>query len=142
MRAITLAVCLFGLAALACGPATPDPVAPGDPAEVGGEPATAGSQGESGLQTPAEPPPGDGTAIGTAGPPQDQGGGADQDGDGLPDAGDRCPAAPEDRDGFEDGDGCPDPDNDQDGLSDVDDLCPADTEDRDGFQDEDGCPDP
>jgi outer membrane protein OmpA-like peptidoglycan-associated protein len=65
----------------------------------------------------------------------------DRDGDGVPDDVDRCPDAGEDRDGFEDEDGCPDPDNDGDGIRDPDDGCPDEPEDRDGFQDEDGCPD-
>jgi len=66
----------------------------------------------------------------------------DPDGDGLEGAVDRCPDQPEDRDGFEDGDGCPDPDNDRDGLADLRDRCPGESEDRDGFDDADGCPDP
>jgi len=66
---------------------------------------------------------------------------ADSDGDGLDDDEDACPMLPEDVDGFEDGDGCPDPDNDGDGVLDVDDKCPNDVEDKDGFQDDDGCPD-
>jgi len=66
----------------------------------------------------------------------------DRDGDGIDDDVDRCPDHPEDRDGFEDADGCPDPDNDGDRILDPDDDCPIDPEDRDGFQDEDGCPDP
>ncbi|HEX7972055.1 MAG TPA: OmpA family protein, partial [Thiobacillus sp.] len=49
---------------------------------------------------------------------------------------------PEDKDGFQDEDGCPDPDNDGDGIPDDLDRCPLDPEDTDGFQDEDGCPDP
>ncbi|MFH2006548.1 MAG: OmpA family protein, partial [bacterium] len=60
---------------------------------------------------------------------------------------------PEDKDGFEDQDGCPDPDNDGDGVPDKDDKCPGydsdkkdnfakTKEDIDGFEDEDGCPDP
>ncbi|MSP59579.1 MAG: OmpA family protein [Myxococcales bacterium] len=65
----------------------------------------------------------------------------DRDRDGIPDATDRCPDAPEDRDGFQDEDGCPDPDNDGDGVLDPDDFCPTVAEDRDGFQDRDGCPD-
>jgi OOP family OmpA-OmpF porin len=65
----------------------------------------------------------------------------DRDGDGLKDDVDDCPAVPEDFDGFEDEDGCPDPDNDQDGILDVDDLCPNEAEDKDDFEDEDGCPD-
>jgi outer membrane protein OmpA-like peptidoglycan-associated protein len=67
---------------------------------------------------------------------------SDRDGDGLLDAQDRCPDDPEDRDGFEDEDGCPDPDNDGDGLLDASDGCPNEAEDKDSFQDEDGCPDP
>jgi outer membrane protein OmpA-like peptidoglycan-associated protein len=65
----------------------------------------------------------------------------DRDGDGLKDDVDKCPDDPEDRDGFEDEDGCPEPDNDRDGILDVDDKCPLIPEDLDGFQDEDGCPD-
>jgi OmpA-OmpF porin, OOP family len=64
----------------------------------------------------------------------------DRDGDGLKDDVDRCPDDPEDHDGFEDADGCPDPDNDRDGILDVDDLCPLDPEDHDGVEDDDGCP--
>ncbi|MBD3241121.1 MAG: OmpA family protein, partial [Chitinivibrionales bacterium] len=47
-----------------------------------------------------------------------------------------------DDDGFEDEDGCPDPDNDKDGIVDEKDKCPKDPEDFDGFEDKDGCPDP
>jgi outer membrane protein OmpA-like peptidoglycan-associated protein len=65
----------------------------------------------------------------------------DQDGDGIADDRDECPAIPEDKDGFEDGDGCPDSDNDNDGLADARDGCPVDPEDKDGFEDDDGCPD-
>ena len=64
----------------------------------------------------------------------------DRDGDGLKDDVDRCPDEPEDQDGFEDEDGCPDPDNDRDGIIDEDDRCPLIPEDKDGFEDEDGCP--
>jgi outer membrane protein OmpA-like peptidoglycan-associated protein len=67
---------------------------------------------------------------------------ADTDGDGYPDPEDGCPLEPEDFDGFEDPDGCPDPDNDKDGILDVNDQCPMDPEDVDGFEDTDGCPDP
>jgi len=65
----------------------------------------------------------------------------DRDGDGIPDDVDQCPDVPEDRDGFQDEDGCPDYDNDRDGVYDTQDECPNDPEDRDGFQDVDGCPD-
>jgi OOP family OmpA-OmpF porin len=60
----------------------------------------------------------------------------------VPDVSDKCPDDPEDRDGFQDEDGCPDLDNDNDGIPDNFDQCPNDPEDADGFQDEDGCPDP
>jgi OmpA-OmpF porin, OOP family len=66
----------------------------------------------------------------------------DTDGDGITDDIDKCPREPEDKDGFQDADGCPDPDNDGDGIPDALDKCPNEPEDRDGFQDEDGCPDP
>jgi outer membrane protein OmpA-like peptidoglycan-associated protein len=48
----------------------------------------------------------------------------DSDGDGIPDDIDRCPLDPEDFDGFQDEDGCPDPDNDGDGIVDKIDACP------------------
>ncbi|MGD8607588.1 MAG: OmpA family protein [Myxococcales bacterium] len=64
----------------------------------------------------------------------------DRDGDGIPDDDDGCPDAAEDKDGFEDRDGCPDLDNDGDGILDVDDACPLVKEDYDGDRDEDGCP--
>jgi outer membrane protein OmpA-like peptidoglycan-associated protein len=65
----------------------------------------------------------------------------DADQDGVPNTSDGCPYDPEDRDGFEDADGCPDPDNDKDGVLDTQDKCPGEAEDKDAFQDEDGCPD-
>jgi outer membrane protein OmpA-like peptidoglycan-associated protein len=96
--------------------------------------------------------------------------GADSDGDKIPDSKDRCPNEPEDIDGFEDSDGCPDWDNDGDGIPDALDVCPNvaavtadgcplkdsdgdqipddrdrcpnEPEDVDGFEDDDGCPDP
>ncbi|MCK6528119.1 OmpA family protein [Myxococcota bacterium] len=68
--------------------------------------------------------------------------GKDRDGDGIPDKQDACRDAAEDKDGFEDGDGCPDPDNDKDGILDTADRCPASPEDLDGFEDADGCPEP
>ncbi len=64
----------------------------------------------------------------------------DRDGDGIMDDQDACPDEPEDKDGFEDSDGCPDPDNDGDGILDVDDRCPNVPEDKDGDEDHDGCP--
>ncbi len=65
----------------------------------------------------------------------------DADHDGIDDETDLCPLVPEDRDGFEDADGCPDLDNDNDGIPDTKDKCPDVAEDKDGFEDEDGCPD-
>jgi OmpA-OmpF porin, OOP family len=94
----------------------------------------------------------------------------DRDGDTIPDKQDKCPDQAEDRDGFQDEDGCPELDNDNDGivdsadkcpnengplqnlgcpivdkdgdgLNDPQDKCPDEPEDKDGFQDEDGCPD-
>ncbi len=68
--------------------------------------------------------------------------GRDRDRDGVLDRDDRCPDEPEDRDGFQDDDGCPDLDNDGDGIPDERDRCRDAPEDKDGFQDEDGCPEP
>jgi outer membrane protein OmpA-like peptidoglycan-associated protein len=65
----------------------------------------------------------------------------DMDNDGIKDAVDKCPNQPEDKDGFEDEDGCPDYDNDKDGIPDSVDQCPNEPEDFDGFEDNDGCPD-
>ncbi len=65
----------------------------------------------------------------------------DSDNDGIPDKYDQCPNEPEDYDGFQDEDGCPDPDNDKDGIPDVQDKCPNTPEDIDGYLDDDGCPD-
>ena len=67
--------------------------------------------------------------------------GKDSDGDGISDKKDGCPLKPEDADGFEDADGCPEADNDSDGILDADDSCPVRAEDLDGFEDEDGCAD-
>lgn len=77
----------------------------------------------------------------------------DRDGDGIPDEDDRCPNDPEDLDGIEDRDGCPEPDGepptpperadrDEDGHYDDVDRCPDDPEDPDGVDDDDGCPEP
>jgi hypothetical protein len=64
----------------------------------------------------------------------------DGDHDGIPNQSDACPDVEEDRDGFEDGDGCPERDNDGDGIPDEKDGCPLEPEDIDGFKDADGCP--
>jgi len=65
----------------------------------------------------------------------------DPDEDGISGSTDLCPDKPEDYDGFEDTDGCPDLDNDVDGILDINDKCPNEAEDFDGFEDTDGCPD-
>jgi OOP family OmpA-OmpF porin len=64
----------------------------------------------------------------------------DRDHDGIYDVHDRCPDEPEDRDGFQDQDGCPEKDNDNDTIPDDQDKCPNAPEDLDQFEDEDGCP--
>ncbi len=65
----------------------------------------------------------------------------DIDGDGIDNDSDECPDNPEDRDEFQDEDGCPDTDNDNDGILDGYDSCPMQPEDKDNFRDDDGCPD-
>jgi OOP family OmpA-OmpF porin len=64
----------------------------------------------------------------------------DSDGDGVPNGRDKCLLVPEDKDGVEDDDGCPDDDNDGDQRPDATDKCPTQAEDLDGFEDDDGCP--
>lgn len=94
----------------------------------------------------------------------------DTDGDGILDVDDKCIEVAENKNGFDDADGCPDepdpdhdglvgaadecpneagtaknrgcPDADGDGLVDKVDRCPNSAEDVDSFEDEDGCPDP
>ncbi|MFO0750722.1 MAG: OmpA family protein [Myxococcota bacterium] len=66
----------------------------------------------------------------------------DTDKDGFVDSEDKCPLEPEDKDGYQDLDGCPDPDNDNDGVLDTVDKCRDEPEDIDTYQDDDGCPDP
>jgi len=64
----------------------------------------------------------------------------DDDNDGIPNRIDGCPEQAEDKDGIDDGDGCPDerePDRDSDGVPDKIDACP----DQVGLQELDGCPD-
>ncbi len=65
----------------------------------------------------------------------------DPDGDGIT-ASDQCPNEPEDKDTFEDENGCPDTDNDKDEILDSNDKCPLEAEDKDNFEDDNGCPDP
>jgi hypothetical protein len=64
----------------------------------------------------------------------------DSDGDGVPNNRDKCMIVGEDKDGFDDADGCPDDDNDGDRHADGEDKCVTEAEDPDGFEDEDGCP--
>ena len=78
----------------------------------------------------------------------------DQDKDGVLDANDLCPLQIEDRDQYQDSDGCIDADNDQDNIPDARDKCPcvdaeytvdkcaSTKENYNGFADTDGCPDP
>lgn len=49
----------------------------------------------------------------------------DRDRDGVPDDVDQCPDLPEDRDGIQDRDGCPEDDADGDGIPDEQDACPT-----------------
>jgi outer membrane protein OmpA-like peptidoglycan-associated protein len=70
-----------------------------------------------------------------SGHPQDQGY-RDTDGDGVLDKDDLAPTEPEDKDGFKDDDGEPEPDNDHDGILDGDDECPE----LAGEADRRGCP--
>ena len=84
----------------------------------------------------------------------------DDDRDGIRNGVDKAPLLAEDKDGVEDDDGIPDPDEkgeeppkkgkissrkvsdvDKDGIADAYDLCYDRAEDRDGFEDDDGCPD-
>ncbi|MBX3181225.1 MAG: OmpA family protein [Polyangiaceae bacterium] len=66
----------------------------------------------------------------------------DRDGDGYLDTEDACPDEPENFNGYQDTDGCPDdPDTDGDGIPDSRDQCVLQPEDKDGYLDEDGCPD-
>ncbi len=68
-------------------------------------------------------------------------GAGDSDADGILDSVDVCPDSSEDRDAYEDSDGCPEADNDRDRVGDRNDKCPNEPETFNGFEDEDGCPD-
>jgi outer membrane protein OmpA-like peptidoglycan-associated protein len=65
----------------------------------------------------------------------------DPDRDGILSIDDLCRTDAEDKDGFEDEDGCPDLDNDGDKIADADDQCPNEPETYNGSNDLDGCPD-
>jgi OOP family OmpA-OmpF porin len=60
----------------------------------------------------------------------------DTDGDGFLDKDDPCQDQAEDKDSFEDQDGCPEPDNDKDGVNDDGDKCPL----IPGLANNAGCP--
>ncbi len=64
----------------------------------------------------------------------------DTDRDDIPDNLDKCPTEAEDRDGYQDTDGCPERDNDGDGIADALDKCPDKAETKNGIDDDDGCP--
>ena len=66
----------------------------------------------------------------------------DRDKDGIPDDADKCPDQPEDMDGFEDFDGCPDPDDDGDGIPDKEDACPRVKGEPSMDPTRNGCPNP
>lgn len=66
----------------------------------------------------------------------------DQDDDGIADARDRCPTQPEDFDGFQDEDGCPDLDDDGDGVADAADACPRVAGEASNDAKYNGCPSP
>jgi OmpA-OmpF porin, OOP family len=66
----------------------------------------------------------------------------DRDGDGIPDDVDQCPDLPEDFDGFQDADGCPDGDNDDDGIPDAEDACPNQAGPPNPDPKKNGCPVP
>jgi hypothetical protein len=83
----------------------------------------------------------EGTQIGVLSESMQKSSSVDTDKDGIADDKDLCPDVPEDMDGYEDADGCPDYDNDNDGIYDQFDQCPDEPEDYDGFEDKDGCPD-
>lgn len=89
------------------------------------------------YKTAVSPKTGFHFSIGWSGPLTPQ----DSDNDGLHNEDDRCPKDPEDMDGYEDKDGCPELDNDKDNIPDLQDKCPNKREDIDGFEDDDGCPD-
>lgn len=66
----------------------------------------------------------------------------DKDHDGIEDDLDQCPDIPEDKDGFEDGDGCPEIDNDDDGIIDREDACPNVPGVKSADPKKNGCPAP
>src|SRR5262249_46012188 len=65
---------------------------------------------------------------------------ADRDKDGIVDDVDKCPDQPEDVDGIEDQDGCPEEDFDKDGVPDVEDKCPREPGQPSKDPNQNGCP--
>jgi hypothetical protein len=158
-RVFAFLALLLGPATLACSGAPPPspvvevaPVTAQPPVEVepaavpenAGTAASGGVAGDAEAAGSAESPGSARMAVKRTPPPPSRpagSGGPDADRDGIPDAADKCPGEPEDVDGFQDPDGCPDMDNDMDGIVDAQDQCPNDPETMNGFQDQDGCPD-
>ena len=66
----------------------------------------------------------------------------DKDHDGIPDDVDQCEDIAEDKDGFEDSDGCPELDNDDDGIIDRQDACALVPGKRSADPAKNGCPVP
>jgi hypothetical protein len=66
----------------------------------------------------------------------------DADHDGVPDDLDQCPDLPEDRDGIQDDDGCPEDDADGDGIMDKEDACPLVPGVSGNDPKKNGCPQP
>ena len=64
----------------------------------------------------------------------------DRDKDGIFDADDKCPDDPEDKDGIQDDDGCPEVDIDNDGIPDTEDACPHEPGPRSEVPEKNGCP--
>ena len=64
----------------------------------------------------------------------------DRDGDGVPDDVDQCPDLPEDKDGIQDQDGCPEDDADGDGIPDDQDACPLAAGPASSDPKRNGCP--
>jgi len=90
------------------------------------------------LDAPPPPPPPKPKPPPPPPPPKP----GDKDGDGYVDNQDTCPEQPENYNGYQDSDGCPDdPDSDGDMIPDSKDACELLPEDMDSYLDEDGCPD-
>jgi outer membrane protein OmpA-like peptidoglycan-associated protein len=123
-RARFVAAALAGLGPfgeLACGPH--------------GEPSTAGVTKAAPPSTTSEPTDGGSTSAKAATP-------GDADGDGIPDENDVCPNEPEDHDGLDDEDGCPELDKDKDGIPDQLDGCPDTAGPPNATPNKNGCPMP